>query len=67
VDQMLKHTNETIIISFGERKIKVNFIIRLWCKMSKKSTFNIGFEKNSPTAKEYIFTGKYDFEQAKAN
>jgi hypothetical protein len=65
VDQMLKHTNETIIISFGERKIKVNFIVRLLGKISKRSTLNFGFKKNSPTAKELIFTGKYDFDQAK--
>ncbi|WP_281635711.1 DUF1569 domain-containing protein [Flavobacterium marginilacus] len=66
VDQMLKHTNEVIIVAFGERNIKVNFFIRLLGKMSKKSTFNFGFNKNSPTAKEFIFTGKYDFEQAKS-
>ncbi|PJJ08907.1 uncharacterized protein DUF1569 [Flavobacterium sp. 1] len=65
VDQMLKHANETIIVAFGEKDIKVNFISRLLGKMSKKNIFNFGFKKNSPTAKEFIFTAKYDFDQVK--
>lgn len=65
VDQMLKHTNEVIIVAFGERNIKVSFIIKLFGRSSRKKIFNLGFEKNSPTAKEYIFTAKYDFTQAK--
>ena len=66
VDQMLKHSNEIIIVAFGEKDIKVNFVSKLLGKMSKKYTFDLGFEKNSPTAKEFIFTGKYDFDQTKA-
>lgn len=65
VDQMLKHVNETIIVSFGETQLKINFVFRLLGRMLKKNAFNKGFGENSPTAKEFIFTGQYDFEEAK--
>ncbi len=65
VDQMLKHANEVIIVAFGERDLKVSFVSKVLGKMSKKNTFDFGFEKNSPTPKEFIFTGKYDFDKAK--
>jgi hypothetical protein len=65
VDQMLKHANETIIVAFGETEVKVNFVLRLLGRMLKKKAFNSDFGKNSPTAKEFIFTGHYDFGEAK--
>ena len=65
VDQMLKHSNEIIIVAFGERELTVSFVSKLLGKMSKKDIFDHGFEKNSPTAREFIFTGKYDFDKAK--
>ncbi len=65
VDQMFKHTNEAIIVAFGENKIKVNFLMRLLGRMMKNKVFNSEFKKNSPTAKEFIFTDKYDFEISK--
>lgn len=67
VDQMLKHTNEAIIVAFGENELKVNFLIKLLGKMLKNKVFNSDFGKNSPTAKEFIFTDKYDFETSKNN
>ncbi|MGQ7946928.1 DUF1569 domain-containing protein [Flavobacterium sp. WC2509] len=65
VDQMLKHANETIIVAFGETQVKVNFVLRLLGRILKKNAFNSGFGKNSPTAKEFIFTGQYDFDESK--
>jgi hypothetical protein len=65
VDQMLKHTNEAIIVAFGENEIKVNFLMKFLGKMIKNKVFNSEFKKNSPTAKEFIFTDKYDFESSK--
>jgi small-conductance mechanosensitive channel len=65
VDQMLKHTNETIIVAFGENQVKVNFVLKLLGRILKKNAFNKGFGKNSPTAKEFIFTSQYDFDEAK--
>ncbi len=65
VDQMLKHTNEAIIVAFGENEVKVNFIFRILGRMMKSKIFNSEFKKNSPTAKEFIFTDKYDFESSK--
>lgn len=65
VDQMLKHTNEAVIVAFGENEIKVNFLMRLLGRVLKNKVFNSEFGKNSPTAKEFIFTDKYDFETSK--
>ncbi len=65
VDQMFKHTNGAIEIAFGEKTIKVNFLMKLFGKMLKDKIFNSEFKKNSPTAKEFIFTDKYDFEVSK--
>jgi hypothetical protein len=66
VDQMFKHTNEAIKIAFGENKIKVNFLMKFLGKMLKKKVFYGGdMGKNSPTAKEFIFNQKYDFESSK--
>lgn len=65
VDQMLKHTNEAIIVSFGENQIKVSFLMKFLGKVMKNKIFNSEFKKNSPTAKEFIFLEKYDFENSK--
>ncbi|WP_412464370.1 DUF1569 domain-containing protein [Flavobacterium mekongense] len=64
VDQMLKHCNEAIIVAFGENEIKVNFFLRLLGRMLKNKVLNSEFQKNSPTAKEFVFTEQYDFEEA---
>ena len=63
--QMCKHTNEAIIVAFGENTVKVNFVFRLFGRLMKDKIFNSEFKKNSPTAKEFIFTDVYDFETAK--
>lgn len=65
VDQMLEHTNAAVIVTFGEKELKVNFLIKLVGKMLKKKVFNSEFKKNSPTAKEFVFTAQYDFEHSK--
>jgi small-conductance mechanosensitive channel len=65
VDQMLKHTNEAVLVAFGETEVKVLFIFRLLGSIIKKKVFNSEFGKNSPTAKEFIFTEHYDLEEAK--
>lgn len=65
VDQMFKHTNEAIIVAFDENKVKVNFVMKILGKLLKNKVFNSEFQKNSPTAKEFIFTEKYDFENSK--
>ena len=64
-DQMLKHTNEALIVAFGENTIKVNFLMRLLGRMMKNKVFNSEFKKNSPTAPEFIFNESYDFEVSK--
>lgn len=65
VDQMLKHINEALIFAFGEKKVKVNFVMRLLGRMLKNKVLNSDFGRNSPTAKEFIFANKYDFENSK--
>lgn len=65
VDQMLKHTNEAVKVAFGEKDLKINFLMRFLGKMLKNKVFNSEFKTNSPTAPEFIFTESYDFEKAK--
>ncbi len=65
VDQMLKHTNAALIIAFGEKELKINFLMRLLGRMMKNKVFNSDFGKNSPTAPEFIFKEKYDFDTSK--
>lgn len=67
VDQMLKHTNEAILVAFGENTLKINFMMRLLGRMMKNKVFNSEFKKNSPTAPEFIFKESYDFEVSKNN
>jgi hypothetical protein len=66
VDQMLKHTEAAVAVAFGEKELKVNFLMKLLGKILKNKVFNSDFKKNSPTASEFIFTSVYDFEIAKA-
>ncbi|ENI5462142.1 DUF1569 domain-containing protein [Flavobacterium psychrophilum] len=65
IDQMLKHANEAIIVAFGENEVKVNFVFRFLGRMIKNKVFNSEFKKNSPTAKEFIFADKYDFDASR--
>jgi hypothetical protein len=39
--------------------------MRFLGKLMKNKVFNSEFRKNSPTAKEFIFTESYDFETSK--
>jgi len=67
VDQMLKHTNEIIIVAFGEKNIKVNFVTKLLGKMSKKSTFNFGFKKTVQLPKSLILQENMILSRQRAN
>ena len=42
---MLKHTNEAIIVAFGENKIKVNLLIKFLGKIMKNKVLNSEFKK----------------------
>jgi hypothetical protein len=64
-DQMCKHCISTMEVAFGTQELKVNFLMRYLGKMIKEKVFNGEFKKNSPTAKEFIFTSNYDFETVK--
>jgi hypothetical protein len=65
VEQMLKHTNEAVKVAFGEKELKINFVMKLLGRMMKNKVFNSEFKKNSPTAPEFIFKEQYDFETSK--
>jgi hypothetical protein len=65
VDQMCKHCTSTINVAFDKQDVKVNFLMRFLGKMLKNKIFNGEFKKNSPTAKEFIFTNQYDLKVAK--
>lgn len=67
VTQMMKHCGAPMDIAFETLTIKVPFIFRLLGRLMKKSILNgPEFKKNSPTAKDLIFDGSYDFETAKS-
>jgi hypothetical protein len=65
VDQMFKHVTAAIEVAFGTKPLKINFLMKLLGRMLKNKVFNSDFKKNSPTAPEFIFTDKYDFEVSK--
>lgn len=65
VDQMFKHCTAAIEIAFGQKEIKVNLMMKVLGKLVKNKVFNSEFQHNSPTAQEFIFTDKYEFESAK--
>ena len=68
VDQMLSHCQAPIDVAFGDLKLKSNFLFLLLGKMIKgKMLKSEHFKKNSPTARDFIRTGQYDFEQTKAD
>jgi len=68
VDQMFEHCSAGIDAAFGLTPMKINFVMRLLGNMLKKKVFYGGeMGKNSPTAKELIITGQYDFETSKRN
>ena len=49
VDQMLMHTMLLLKLLL-EKRIKINFLMKLFGKMMKNKVFNSEFKKNSPTA-----------------
>jgi len=65
VDQMLKHCTAAIEIAYGEKEIKVNLMMKILGKLVKNKIFNSDFQRNSPTAQEFVFTDKYEFEASK--
>ncbi len=62
VDQMMKHTNDAMIVAFGEKTLKINFLMRFLGRMMKNKVFNSEFQKNSPTAPEFIYKENFNFE-----
>lgn len=65
VDQMLQHSIAPMDVVFGTLVLKMPFYMGWLGRMFKKSVLTNEFKKGSPTAKEFIFKGSYDFEQSK--
>jgi hypothetical protein len=64
-DQMCKHCTCALNIAFDKQDVKVNFAMRFLGKLLKNKVFNGDFKKNSPTAKEFVFTTQFDLETSK--
>ena len=66
VDQMMKHINDAVLVSFNEKELHVSFIFRILGRMMKGSVLKQPeFAKNSPTAKEFKYAENFDFETVK--
>ncbi|WP_329805254.1 DUF1569 domain-containing protein [Flavobacterium facile] len=66
VDQMLKHINDAILVSFNEKPLKVPFVFKILGRLMKGSVLKKPeFTKNSPTAKEFKYEENFDFETIK--
>ena len=66
MDQMLKHINDAILVSFNEKPLKVPFVFKILGRLLKGSVLKKPeFAKNSPTAKEFKYEENFDFETIK--
>lgn len=66
VDQMLKHINDAVLVSFNEKPLKVPFVFKILGRLLKRSVFKKPeFAKNSPTAKEFKYEENFEFETIK--
>jgi hypothetical protein len=54
VDQMLKHVNEAALIAFGEKTLKINFLMRFLGKMMKDKVINSEFNPDSALEKKTL-------------
>jgi hypothetical protein len=66
VDQMLSHCIAPIDILFGNTKIKTNVFFQIIGRIIKRKLINAPqFDKNSPTAPEFVRKDTYDFDKTK--
>lgn len=66
VDQMLKHCNDAILVAFNEKELNIPFIWRILGPLMKNMVIKKPeFDKNSPTAKEFIYRENFNFETVK--
>jgi hypothetical protein len=65
VDQMLKHCSAAVDVAYGEKVVEVKWMMKLLGRLVKNKVFNSEFQKNSPTAKEFVFSESYDLEASK--
>jgi hypothetical protein len=65
VDQMVKHCIAAVEVAYGEKEVEVKWMMRLLGRLVKNKIFNSDFQQNSPTAKEFVFSGSYDLEASK--
>ncbi|GEM55776.1 hypothetical protein FB1_19970 [Flavobacterium branchiophilum NBRC 15030 = ATCC 35035] len=66
VNQMFKHCAAAIDVALGNKDLKINFVLRILGSMMRKIVLNAPeFKKNVATAKEFVFTGQYDFDASK--
>jgi hypothetical protein len=62
VNEMLAHCHCPMDVALGNLNLKANFVMRILGKLLKNKILNSKeFQKNSPTAKEFIIKGDLDF------
>lgn len=62
VDQMLKHCNDAVLVSFNEKELHVPVAFRILGRLLKNMVLKKPeFDKNSPTAKEFKYSTNFDF------
>ena len=68
VDQMLKHCQAPLNVAIGNDELnsKIGFMKKLLFKAFKPTMYNDKlWNQNIPTAKEYVVTGRHDFDSEK--
>lgn len=66
VSQMMSHCIAPIDFAFGNTTIRSNFFMQLIGRLFKNKILNsTEFQKNSPTAKEFLRTNDHDFKKTK--
>lgn len=67
VCEMLTHCHGPMDVAVGKLDLKMNFVMGLLGKIFKNKIINgAEFKKNSPTVKEFIAKGDYNFEEVKS-
>lgn len=64
VDQMLRHCAAPVDVATGKLTLKMPVLLGLLGRMLKKKVLRKGLDKNSPTAREFVFRDRSDFETA---
>ncbi len=66
VSQMLKHSQQPLLVAFGDKKLKRGLMGILFGNMAKKTLLKPGdFKKNLPTDPSFLVKDQKEFEEEK--